>query len=173
MALQKNPLLTEKVVDMLLEQLKNNFNNYCSDIDNYYSDGISLEKIDENAYYITNQYEPLRMPSIFVLFEDHAFQYSRDPNYLESSDSCIVVVTSEDVGAATLTRKMWRYGRVLYSCLNLVDLVSGDGRLKLKVIPNRLGYTQPITEKLKERGRKFRMDAVLELTIQHYEKFLI
>lgn len=173
MALQKTPLLSETVVDLITEQLKSNFNKYLSEADYIYTDGIRLEKIDDEQFYISNIHQPLRLPAIFVLFQDHAFQYTRDQNYLDSNDSLLVILTGEDIGAETLTRKMHRYGRVLLACLNLVELGDSASRINLKVIPNRLGYTQPISEKLQDRSRKFRMDVVLEITVQHWEKNLI
>jgi len=172
MALQKNPLLTEATVNLIIDQIKSNFNSLVADVDNQNSDGISLEPLDNDSIYLSDKYETLRPPAVFVLFQEHAFQYSKDPNYLDSVDKCIVVVSCEDIGASNLTRKSWRYGRVIYGCLNFIDLVDTTTRLKIKTIPKRLGYTQPIASKLKDYGKKYRIDTVLDLDILHYENFL-
>lgn len=168
----KGPLLTENTVDLIINQIKSTFNATISDVDNFYSDGISLEKIDNEAFYITDKMHALTLPAVFVLFGAHAFQYTRDPNYLESEDECVVVCSFEDVGADVLQRKAWRYGRVLMNCLNLVDLKTPDDRLNLHVVPLRLGYTEQITNKLGKEQSKFRMECVLELRIKHFEKNL-
>lgn len=172
MALQKTPLLTEAVSDLIIDKIKVDFNNYLKELDNQYSDGIGLEPVDLNSIHISDKIQTLDLPSIYVLSGASAFQYSDNQNYMESEDEIIVVLTAEEVGADSLTRKMWRYGRVLYQTLNLVDLGDAAGRIKVKLIPTRLGYTIPITEKLQKEEQRFRMDAVLELKVLHYENNL-
>jgi hypothetical protein len=172
MAMPLTPMLTEEVVNLLSTQLKNNFNTYLTEVDNQYDDGISLEGLDDEAIFISNKYEPLTMPCAFILFDEHALQYSGNPNYMESDDKCVIVISSEDIGADVLTRKMYRYAKVLYACFNLVALGDSSGRLQIKCIPMRIGYTDPISSKLGERERRFRMDCVMELSIQHFEKNL-
>ncbi|MFA9202259.1 MAG: hypothetical protein ACEQSC_01800, partial [Candidatus Nanopelagicaceae bacterium] len=145
---------------------------YLKEIDNQNPDGINLEPLDLNSIYISDKIQSLELPSVYVLSGASAFQYSDNQNYMESEDEIIVVMTAEEIGADELTRKMWRYGRVLYQTLNLVDLGDLAGRIKIKIIPTRLGYTIPITEKLQKGEQRFRMDAVLELKVLHYENNL-
>lgn len=172
MALQKTPFLTEKTVDLVIAQIKANFNLALAELDNQYTDGINLEPVDDNAYEISDQIQPLTMPSVFVLAGPMQFNYNDKPNYLDSEDEMTVVVSCEDIGADVLARKAFRYARVLYGCLNLVDLKDADGRILIKTVPRRLGYTQPIKDKLTKEQGKFRMDCVLELRILHFENNL-
>lgn len=172
MALLKSPLLTEKSVDLIIDQIKNNFNLQLKELDNQYSDGINLEPLDDNAIHISDKIQALTLPSVYVLYGASAFQYSENPNYMQSEDEALVVLRAVEIGADSLTRKMYRYGRVLYGILNLVDLVDDGDRLKIKLIPTRLGYTQPVTEKLQKEEQRFSMDVVVELKVLHYEKNL-
>jgi hypothetical protein len=167
------PLLTEQVVDLMITQIQQNFNAQLTSTDNQYSDGLGVEPLDDKSIFISDQFQGVRMPSVHILFNEMAFQYSQEPNYLESRDRCLVVLSAEAMGADLCTRKVWRYGRVLFSVLNLASLSTSDGRLQINLIPQRLGYTQPIKDKLNEKARKFRMDCVLELQIKHYEKNII
>lgn len=174
MAIPFNPLLTETAVDLITQKLQAEFNPLLQEIDNQYSDGINLEPVENNSYFISDKIQTLSLPSIYVLFQDHAFQYSDDPNYLESEDRAIVVVTAEEIDAQNLARKMYRYARVLFGVLNLADLQDPNGRLQCKVVPQRLGYTEPgpITKSLQKEQAKYRMECVLELKLKHYEKNL-
>lgn len=167
------PLLNEKSADLLLGQLKSSFNVRLTEVDHQYSDGITLEPLDDQDIFISDKFENLGMPAAYVLFGSMAFNYTNNPNYLEASNECVIVLTAEDVGADILTRKLWRYARVLYSCFNLVDLVSDDTRLHIKCVPKRLGYSDAkVTGNLQERERKFRQDCILELELLHFEKNL-
>lgn len=170
--LQKTPLLTEAAANLLITQFQNNFNLQLQQADNQYDDGINLEPVDDNSIHISDKIQSLDLPSFYVLFADHAFQYTENPNYLDSEDSVVLVVSAEDVGADSLTRKMWRYGRVLFGIFNLQQLTTDDQRLSIKTIPTRLGYSQPITTQLQKENQRFRMDTVLELKLMHFEKNL-
>ena len=173
MAALKYPLLSESAVNLIITQVQNQFNSALQDVDNQYTDGISLEPLSNENIYISNQFQTLVTPAVYILFSEHAFQYSENPNFLISNDKCMVVVSAEDIGADVLTKKMWRYARVIFECLNLQSLNSTDGRLEIKCVPDRLGYTQPIKDLLNPKTGKFRMDCVLELTLQHFEKELV
>lgn len=172
MALQKTPLLTETTNDLITKYLKDNFNLFLKEVDFQYQDGISLEQIDDTSYHISDLIETLTLPCIYVLSGPHAFQYTENPNYLQSDDEIVVVLTAEEIGLDSLTRKVWRYGRVLFASLNLIDLGDSAGRIKLKTVPTRLAYTKPITSKLKKEEQRFRADVVLELKVLHYENNL-
>lgn len=165
------PLLNESSADMILGQLKSNFNVRLTELDHQYNDGISLEPLADEDIFISDKFENLGMPAAYVLFGNMAFNYTNNPNYLEATNECVVVLTAEDVGADILTRKLWRYARVIYSCFNLVDLNSSDSRLHVRCIPKRLGYSDvKVSGKLQERERKFRQDCILEMELVHLEK---
>lgn len=172
MALQRTPLLNEAVSNLVIQQLKDNYNVFLQELDNQYSDGINLEPVEDNAIYISDKVQSLTLPAIYCLFGRAAFQYTDKPNYMQSEDQALIVVSAEDIGAEELTKKIWRMGRVLYECLNLASLKSGDGRVQINLIPVALDYTAPVVSKLKKEEQKFRMDAVLELKIMHFENFL-
>jgi hypothetical protein len=175
MSLLKQPLLTESVVNLMIDQINSQFNTLLADVDNQYTDGISLEPLDKASIYISTQFQTLNPPAVFILFKEHAFQYTKDPNYLDSKDKCIVAVSAQDVGADNLTKKSWRYGRVIFDCFNLVDLQTTETppRLKITTVPQRLGYTQPIRDTLNASAQEYRMDCVLELEIKHFERNLV
>jgi hypothetical protein len=168
---QLKPLLTEAAVDLLIDQLKSNFNTLLTEIDNQYDDGINLEPLGDESIHLSDRIEGLRLPSCHILFGHHAFNYTKDPNYLESADGVVVVLSAEDSGDEILTRKMWRYGRVLHACFNLMSL--GDSRIQIQTIPKQLGYTATIASKMSKEKSRFRKDAVLELELMHFEKNLI
>lgn len=164
------PLMWESAIGLVQAQIDSVFNNALQEIDNQYDDGISLEPISANSIFISNKIQPLDLPAVFLLAGEMAFDYSGDPNYLNANNELMVVVSSEDVGADRIQRKAWRYQRVLMECLNQVELKSSDGRLLIKCLPKRTGTTEPIATKLVEFGQKYRSEAVLELTLLHYEK---
>lgn len=164
------PLMNEKIVDLAFEFLRANFNEWLTKADHKYSDGISLEKVEPNRYYITDKIQPLKLPAIFMLYGESAVQYTDNPNYLNTEDQALFVLSFEDMDAEKLTRKAWRYSRVLFGVLNLLDLEDDGGRLKARIVPQRVVYTDPIVSKLQKSGQKFRMDVVLEVKILHYEK---
>jgi hypothetical protein len=172
MALLKHPLLTEASADLIINQVKLQFNLLLQELDNTYVDGTNLEPLDDEAIHISDKIQTLTLPALYVLYGSHAFDYTENPNWLNSEDEVIVVLTAEDVGADVLTRKMWRYGRVLFGCLNLIDLNDSTGRLKIRTVPTRLGYTTPITDKLQKEEQRFRGDVVLELKVMHFENNL-
>lgn len=170
---QVSPLLNEKSADLIIEHIKSAFNLKLTELDNQYSDGISLEPLDDQHIYISDKFESLGMPACYVLFGTMAFNYTDNPNYLDATNECVVVLTGMDVGADVLMRKMWRYGRVLYSTLNLVELKDADDRLLTKLVARRLGYSdQKVSGQMPQMEQKFRQDLVLELDILHYEKNL-
>lgn len=164
------PLLNETIVDLAFNHLKDNFNTWLSTADHQYSDGISLERVENERYYVSDKIQPLKLPSIFLLYGESAVQYTDDQNYLNTEDNAVFVLSFEDIDAEKLTRKGWRYARVLFGVLNLIDLKDSNGRLQAKIIPQRIVYTEPIVSKLQKSGQKFRMDVVLEVKILHYEK---
>lgn len=173
MSLPKYPLLNETAANLLIDYFKSNFNQYLSDADNEYDDGISLAPVDDTAIHISDKIETLTIPAVYFLFGVMAFNYTQDPNYLDATNSCVVVLTCEDEGADKLTRKAWRYGRVLYGTFNLIDFSDSDGRLKMRSVPKRLGYSDDrVAGKLNGREGRFRKDVVLELDLMHYEKIL-
>lgn len=172
MAQPKYPLLTETVVNLIRDYLQANFNAALTDIDNQYSDGISLEKVNPSSIYISDAFQSLQLPAIYILFEEHAFQYTNDPNYLESDDKCVIVLSADQIGQESLTRKMWRYARVLNGLLNLLDLHDAQNRLNIRLMVQRVGYTATVSDKVSREQSRFRKDCVIELQIKHYENFL-
>lgn len=166
------PLLTETVFDLIANHIKANFNNELKKADNKYSDGISLEPVSDSNIYINESFESLNLPAIYILFEEHAFQYSNNPNYLNASDRVMIVLSTSHVDGEKIQRKIWRYARVLYGILNLVDLQDDQDRIKLTLIPQRLGYTKTVSGKLSKQEQRFRKDCVIDLDVKHFEKFL-
>ena len=172
MAVLKYPLLNETAANLIIEKIKSEFNAHLAEVDNQYKDGINMEPVKSESIYISDKFETLQPPGIFVLFGNMAFNYTKDQNYLDASNECVIVVSGEDVGADRLTKKMWRYARVIYSMFNLVDLNSTDGRLKITSIPKRLGYSDKVIQKMSDSKKKYRQDCVLELELRHFEKNL-
>jgi hypothetical protein len=164
------PLLNEEIVTLAFNHLKENFNTWLSTADHQYSDGISLERVENERYYISDKIQPLKLPAIFMLYGESAVQYTDNPNYFSTEDQAIFVLSFEDMDAEKLTRKGWRYSRVLFGVLNLLEMKDAAGRLQAKIIPQRIVYTDPVVSKLQKSGQKFRMDVVLEVKILHYEK---
>ena len=166
-----NPaLLSEGTVDLIIKHLKDNFNAYAAHPDFQYTDGISLEPV--NSFYINRKFESLDLPAIYVLIGAHIFQYQDNQNYLNAEDDVLIVLSAEDTDTENLTRKMFRYGRILHALFNIQDLSTADGRLKLVTVPSRLGYAEDVISAMPKQAKRFRMDAVLELKVQHYENNL-
>jgi hypothetical protein len=168
------PLLSEQTSDLIKEQLQSYFNANLATVDFQYQDGLSIEQVSTSSIFISDLIESLELPSIYILTDSMAFNYSDNPNYLESDDAVLVVLSCEEVGGGAngLTRKLYRYGRALYASLGLVDLATPDGRLKIKLIPKRMSYLQKVTAKQTKERQRFKGDVVLELNVKHYEKFL-
>jgi len=166
------PLLNEESANLLIDQLKSTFNAQLQIVDNMYSDGISLEPLKSESIYISEKFEPVRLPAAFVLFGNFTPEYSKEPNYLEGKNEVVIVISAEDMGADALTKKMWRYARVAFSSFNLVDLQTSDGRLKIRCVPKRIGYSDKVTTKMSQEKKKYRQDCVIELDVLHYEKNL-
>ena len=167
---QVTPLLNETMANLLTDQVKNYFNAQLQLVDNQYTDGISLEPIKTESYFISDKFETLQCPACYVLFGNMAFNYTENQNYLDTNTECVIVITGEDMGAGRLQRKMWRYGRVLYGIMNLVDLKSSDGRLELKVVPRRMSYGERVIQKMGGDKKVYRQDCILELELMHFEK---
>lgn len=168
-----SPLLAEPVVDLIIAQLKATLNPLLQTLDFKYADGISLAPIEKNSYYISDSIEPLTLPACMVLFGEQAFQYNEDQNYLISNDRVLVVVTVEELGDQSATKKVWRYGRAVYACLNLQRLVSPDQRVAINLILQNMAYgTSPVSSKMPDREKRFRKDVVMEFKIDHFEKNL-
>ena len=173
MSLQKKPLLNETACNLLITQLQDNFNIELQELDNQYDDGSNLEPLSDQSIYISDKIETLDCPAVYILFGNMAFNYTENPNYLNASTEVAIVLSLEDIGADRLTRKAWRYSRILYGIFNLQDLNDLSGRLKIKTVPKRMAQTDArIVQKLKKEEQKFRMDIVLELELQHYENIV-
>lgn len=170
--LQTKPFLTESVLQLIKTQLQSNFNLELEQIDNQYSDGITLEPVDDNAIHFTDLIQTLSPPAIYIMPGQARFNYDEKRNYMQSEDEVIVVVSAEDIGADVLILKSMRYARVLFACLNLVDLFDSNNRIEIHIVPDRLGYTQPIAQKLNGAEQTYRMDCVLNLKVLHFEKNL-
>lgn len=169
------PLLSEVVVDLIIDKLKAEINPTLQTADFKYGDGISLAPIQKSSYYISNLIEPLVLPACFVMMGDHAFQYSDNPNYLESEDTVLVAITMEGIGDQNVTRMAFRYARALYGVLNLAHLEDSNGpdnRIGITLIPQRIDYTQAVGQKMDDRETRFRKDVLLTLKVMHYEKNL-
>ncbi|MBL0233239.1 MAG: hypothetical protein IPQ08_06200 [Chitinophagaceae bacterium] len=173
MALQKTPLLHFGALELLRDQFNNNFNSYLQDVDHEYTDGLSLEPIDQTSVYISDKFQTLTPPACYILTEPMDINYSTDPNYLTAESLYNIVITLEDMGADVLELKAFRYARALFAVYNLIDLVTADQRLRIRTLPARIGYGDTIKSKLSQEGQIYRKDCVLELKVKHFEKNII
>lgn len=170
---QLTPQLNNESISLLKNLFNNSFNDLLKQVDHEYSDGVSLAPIDQTNVYISDVFQPLVLPSCFILVGETDIKYDSDPNFIKASTNVTVVVSFEGVGYDNLMTLAFRYMRALYAVYNLKDLVSNDGRVKIKTVPQRFGYSDPVKTKLDESGQFYRKDCVLELEVKHYEKNLI
>lgn len=174
MALQKVPLLMEKMVSLITEKLQANFAPMCLDPDHTYTDGIDVTAPPANAYFLSLKKQTLKLPACYVIAGPSEINYEGDPNYFVSRDELIVLVASEHEDAEKLQKKCWRYQRLIIGILNNVEITDGSAdRIGAKLIARRLGTTDSTTVALDGGQKRFRQDAVVEFDIYHYEKNLI
>lgn len=169
----KYPLLVEGSQNLILQHLKDNFNNAVLDTDNSYSDGINIEPIEGQSFYTDESFMTLNPPAVYVLGGDMTLKNSESANYVVADIVFIVAVTTENVGADKLKAQSQRYARVLFGLLDQANLGTSDGRLQVHLVVNRVLFSDTApTKKMSEASHMYRKDCYLEVTAQHFEKKL-
>lgn len=105
----------EDVLDNIKSVLQTNLNTKISQINSDKDDGITLDSIDDNAYYLqtldgeTINYNPYVFYGVQDIIGDNGY-YSQVPQVTEIAVAVVIEDTGESV---TPTRKLFRYQKAL------------------------------------------------------------
>lgn len=166
------PLLIGPARDLILNYIKANINALIQDTNDYKrTDGINIEPIDSDAFYISEKFLlSLSPPAVYVLKDGPMkFSYQGAPNALEASDRFMVIVSAQDVGADVLEQKCETYGQILFTLLDQQKLVTEDGRLMVQLVINDMDFSDLMAKQAGETGEIYRRDVILRLTALHFE----
>lgn len=165
------PLLIGPARDLILNYLKDNINNEIKNPDYQRDDGINIEPISSQAFYISKLFLiSMQPPSVYVLKNGKMkMDYTDAPNWLRARDPFKVILSCEDVGADILEQKCETYGQILFKLLDQQDLETTDGLLKIHTVIEALDFGEEMARNSGETGEIYRRDVILELTALHFE----
>lgn len=120
-------------------------------------------------YFIYPKAIGYQTPCVFVLGRTAQYLQERGQNHINAQISVQVSIVVEDQDAERLTYKCWRYSDALHSILDQAEIVSDDGKVKnkIKVVTSEFGDTVQMRSQTES---PFRMEAMLVLEVEHYEK---
>ena len=165
----KGPLLAGAARDLILDYLKANINTEIALADNMRTDGINVEPVDSDAFYISEAFLSKSPPAIYVL-KDGAmrFLYDERPNWLQAEIPFMIVASVQDMGADVLEQKAESYSRILFKLLDQRDLQDGANRIRVHLVIESLETSDLMAKKLTEVGQEFRRDVILKIKALHY-----
>lgn len=164
------PLLIGTARDLILNYLKTNINLEIANSDYYRADGINIEPIDTEAFYISEKFMDLQPPAVYVI-KDGPMQmdYSGDPNWLQADSNFMVIVSAEDVGADVLEKKCETFGQIIFKLLDQNFLVSADKRLKIHCVIQSVDFSDLMAKNHGQIGEVYRRDVVVKIKAKHCE----
>jgi len=169
----KGPLLSGPARDLILNHLKATLNPALKDDDIIRQDGLSLGQVDQSNFFISEVFQTLKCPACYVLIGDMSFDYGTQPNYIEGHHDLRTIMTAEDMGGDRLQKKVESYARVLFNTLDQQDLLTPDGRLKVKLISSAIEYGDVIMRKDTDDRKIYRRDCIYKWKVFHVENRLI
>lgn len=164
------PLLIGFARDLILDHLKSNINTEIANSDYYRADGINIEPINTEAFYISEKFIDLQPPAVYVIKDGPmTMDYSDSPNWLQGDSHFMVVVSAEDVGADILEKKCETFGQIVFKLLDQLDLVSSDNRLKIHLVIESVDFSDLMAQKHGQIGEIYRRDVILKVKAKHCE----
>lgn len=168
------PSLIELAIDLIQEQVENQFNANLTLVSDMYRDDkrkIVLEGVQPNNIYIAEGIKALKLPAIFLIPDRTDFDLTwQNANVMVHSVIMGVVVEDVAAEANRITRKALRYGRAAWMTVH--DQFLG-GPARAQQIHVLVESEQPSPAIYAERAgsgdRTFRKDVTLRLRVQHFE----
>jgi hypothetical protein len=171
--------LTEWAVNLVTEQIQNNIESALADVNSALNNNqplmgdpvLSYEA--PRGYYIYPRAIGYRTPACFVIADRIDFQKrEKGANHINANVRLNVSILIEDKDAERITRKAYRYQSALQTVLDQVQLLSGDGALKIVVVVQNAAFS-PLysnTEEPNAPGSVYRKEVSLELDCYAYEQ---
>ena len=166
--------LTEWAVDLVTDQIKANIQGALIDVSSVfppYAPTLSFEP--PRDYYTYPRAMGYRTPAVFVIADRIDFQKrEKGANHINANIRLNVSVLIEDKDADRIVRKAYRYQSALQTVLDQVQLLSGDGALKIVVVVQNAAFS-PLysnTDDPTAPGTVYRKEVSLELDCYTYEQ---
>lgn len=167
------PLLNGVARDLILDYLRTFLNPELLNPDNQRSDGINLEPLSQQAFYVSEVYVSVQPPACYLIHNGPMrIIYQNDPNWLNGEDPFMAIISSEDVDADRLQKKSESYARILYKLLDQLDLEKIENhkvRLKLHLVTEQVEYSDIEAKNLGQTGALYRRDAIVRFKAMHFE----
>jgi len=166
--------LTEWAVDLVTKQIQDNISTALVEVYSVFPPGApSLSSEPPRDYYTYPRAMGYRTPACFVIADRIDFQKrEKGANHINANIRLNVSILVEDKDADRITRKAYRYQSALQAVLDQVQLVSGDGALKIVVVVQNAAFS-PLysnTDDPAAPGTVYRKEVSLELDCYAYEQ---
>jgi hypothetical protein len=141
----------EVVVDMVIALLRSKMDAELAAMrTDRHDPRVSTEK--PLNYMISEKFDPLSLPGIYVIADDVDFQNSqKEANYISAKLDMHVNCVVGDKDTELLTRKSYRYMGVLRRILHQANLTSANNKAKIVIVVEHAGFT-PIYTKAQKEG---------------------
>lgn len=112
-----NQVDIENILDRVIEYYSNNFNGILTEIDTWKNDGITLEPVNANAFYVGLEKD---MPNYdpFMTFDIMIDSVESNRGQAHAKELMIpIVLYKADTNDGNLWRHSFRYQKAMYVCL--------------------------------------------------------
>lgn len=165
----KGPLLSGAAREAVMAYLQANLNNVIALKDQAPTTGVVLEPIPSSSYYISDSFDPLKFPALFVLMKKLKFNWTPGPNWINGEHELQIVIVAEEMGADRLQQKVEGYERVLFDTLDQVSVADPAGRIQLKLVSDQVEFSDTFEKRMTEGRKCFRKSVVYSFKALHYE----
>lgn len=163
------PWLTEAVVDLITAQIKAQIATALGDVRTTRGDAAVVTELPKN-YFISERAHGYQTPAVFVVAGDFDFKKGEtQSNVIIGAQMVDVSIVIEDRDSTTLTRRAWRYQSALVQCLDQIQLVTADSRVKVEVLVMRVIPSPTFTREKSGNDNPFRKEIRLECEVVHWE----
>jgi len=169
----KGPLLSGPARDAVVTYLQANLNAALATDDILRDDGINLEPISSDNYFIDENFTPLKWPACFVIIGKMKFNYDRGQNYIDGVHELETVIVIEERTFDRIQKKVESYGRALFKVLDQQQLIGPDERFQLKLVSDEIEYSPTFETKASAGSKYYRKAIVYKWRAMHFEKTLI
>lgn len=159
-------LLVESAVVSVRDLMRSQFNvqleNVWATVSQVKGDHtITLEKMPDSRYYISDAIDPLQPPACFIVADDTEMLVEFQQGAAQRH-SIIVGFVVDDIEVQRLQKKVWRYARAAY--LTLHDQAVGN----IHIVVRNVNYGPSLVRGAGD-ARKFRKDVTLRCDVLHFE----
>lgn len=163
----------EVVINLITNQIRSNIEAVLATVRADRSDPrITTPK--PVSYYISEKFDPLQMPAVFVLLEDDDFQKDKkESNYENGKMTVYTNMVISDLDTEVLTRRCYRYMAAMRKVLDQVDLTSQNNEIKITIVVES-GKFSPTYTKAQKPGAAtgvFMKEFSLRCSVYYSENF--